>query len=177
VRLPSPLEDLSLVELTYHVDAIARAELSAAGLDRSIWRCPVVLLADVRSVGVQGDERTYGHPFVLGPVCSQEGVTAHWSRLPYDGLEAISTRITNEGRDVNRIVLDLTSKPAGTIEWEEPPPTSRALLLRSMPGAIPTSSPVSGPDRDGLALSISANGSCLTQATRSSELVRNEHVR
>jgi GMP synthase (glutamine-hydrolysing) len=86
---------------------------------------------------VQGDERTYGHPFVLGPVASQEGVTAHWSRLPYDGLEAISTRITNEGRDGNRIVLDLTSKPAGTIEWEEPPPTSRALLLRSMPGAIP----------------------------------------
>ncbi|MFI5099500.1 MAG: glutamine-hydrolyzing GMP synthase [Actinomycetes bacterium] len=99
-------------------DAIARAELSAAGLDRSIWQCPVVLLADVRSVGVQGDGRTYGHPVVLRPVSSEDAMTADWSRIPYDVLERISTRITNEVREVNRVVLDVTSKPPGTIEWE-----------------------------------------------------------
>jgi GMP synthase (glutamine-hydrolysing) len=99
-------------------DAIARAELSAAGLDRDIWQCPVVLLATVRSVGVQGDGRTYGHPVVLRPVSSEDAMTADWTRVPYDVLERISTRITNEVREINRIVLDLTSKPPGTIEWE-----------------------------------------------------------
>jgi len=99
-------------------DAIARAELTAAGLDRDIWQCPVVLLADVRSVGVQGDGRTYGHPIVLRPVSSEDAMTADWTRVPYDVLERISTRITNEVKEVNRVVLDLTSKPPGTIEWE-----------------------------------------------------------
>ncbi|WHT18824.1 glutamine-hydrolyzing GMP synthase [Crossiella sp. CA-258035] len=99
-------------------DAIAREELTAAGLDRTIWQCPVVLLADVRSVGVQGDGRTYGHPVVLRPVSSEDAMTADWTRLPYDVLERISTRITNEVNDVNRVVLDVTSKPPGTIEWE-----------------------------------------------------------
>ncbi|WP_106182083.1 glutamine-hydrolyzing GMP synthase [Prauserella shujinwangii] len=99
-------------------DAIAREELTAAELDRDIWQCPVVLLADVRSVGVQGDGRTYGHPVVLRPVSSEDAMTADWTRLPYDVLERISTRITNEVRDVNRVVLDVTSKPPGTIEWE-----------------------------------------------------------
>ncbi|MGH8889702.1 MAG: glutamine-hydrolyzing GMP synthase [Acidothermaceae bacterium] len=99
-------------------DAIAREELTAAGLDREIWQCPVVLLADVRSVGVQGDGRTYGHPIVLRPVSSEDAMTADWSRLPYDVLARISTRITNEVREVNRVVLDVTSKPPGTIEWE-----------------------------------------------------------
>ncbi len=99
-------------------DSIARAELSVAGLDREIWQCPVVLLADVRSVGVQGDGRTYGHPVVLRPVSSEDAMTADWTRVPYDVLERISTRITNEVREVNRIVLDVTSKPPGTIEWE-----------------------------------------------------------
>ena len=99
-------------------DAIARAELSAAGLDHDIWQCPVVLLADVRSVGVQGDERTYGHPIVLRPVSSEDAMTADWTRVPYEVLERISTRITNEVREVNRVVLDVTSKPPGTIEWE-----------------------------------------------------------
>jgi GMP synthase (glutamine-hydrolysing) len=99
-------------------DAIARAELSAAGLDRDIWQCPVVLLADVRSVGVQGDGRTYGHPVVLRPVSSEDAMTADWTRVPYEVLERISTRITNEVREVNRVVLDVTSKPPGTIEWE-----------------------------------------------------------
>ncbi|MDH2455609.1 glutamine-hydrolyzing GMP synthase [Corynebacterium bovis] len=99
-------------------DAIARAELTAAGLDGTIWQCPVVLLADVRSVGVQGDGRTYGHPVVLRPVTSEDAMTADWTRVPYDVLERISTRITNEVEEVNRVVLDVTSKPPGTIEWE-----------------------------------------------------------
>lgn len=99
-------------------DLIAREELRAAGLDREIWQCPVVLLADVRSVGVQGDGRTYGHPIVLRPVSSEDAMTADWSRIPYEVLEKISTRITNEVREVNRVVLDLTSKPPATIEWE-----------------------------------------------------------
>ncbi|RZT88313.1 GMP synthase (glutamine-hydrolysing) [Pseudonocardia sediminis] len=99
-------------------DAIARDELTTAGLDAEIWQCPVVLLADVRSVGVQGDGRTYGHPIVLRPVSSEDAMTADWTRLPYDVLERISTRITNEVAEVNRVVLDVTSKPPGTIEWE-----------------------------------------------------------
>jgi GMP synthase (glutamine-hydrolysing) len=106
------------LEILRRADAIARAELSAAGLDRDIWQCPVVLLADVRSVGVQGDGRTYGHPVVLRPVSSEDAMTADWTRVPYDVLEKISTRITNEVREVNRVVLDVTSKPPGTIEWE-----------------------------------------------------------
>jgi GMP synthase (glutamine-hydrolysing) len=99
-------------------DAIVRAELSAAGLDRDIWQCPVVLLAAVRSVGVQGDGRSYGYPIVLRPVTSEDAMTADWARLPYPVLATISTRITNEVPEVNRVVLDVTSKPPGTIEWE-----------------------------------------------------------
>lgn len=99
-------------------DAIAREELTAAGLDNQIWQCPVVLLADIRSVGVQGDGRTYGHPIVLRPVSSEDAMTADWTRVPYEVLERISTRITNEVAEVNRVVLDVTSKPPGTIEWE-----------------------------------------------------------
>ncbi|WP_207842671.1 glutamine-hydrolyzing GMP synthase [Williamsia soli] len=99
-------------------DLIAREELTTAGLDNQIWQCPVVLLADVRSVGVQGDGRTYGHPIVLRPVSSEDAMTADWTRIPYEVLEIISTRITNEVPEVNRVVLDVTSKPPGTIEWE-----------------------------------------------------------
>jgi GMP synthase (glutamine-hydrolysing) len=99
-------------------DSIAREELTAASLDQQIWQCPVVLLADVRSVGVQGDGRTYGHPIVLRPVSSEDAMTADWTRVPYEVLERISTRITNEVPEVNRVVLDVTSKPPGTIEWE-----------------------------------------------------------
>ena len=106
------------LDLLREADAIARFELKAAGLDRDIWQCPVVLLADVRSVGVQGDGRTYGNPIVLRPVSSEDAMTADWSRIPYEVLEKISTRITNEVREVNRVVLDVTSKPPGTIEWE-----------------------------------------------------------
>ncbi|HVF04913.1 MAG TPA: glutamine-hydrolyzing GMP synthase [Frankiaceae bacterium] len=106
------------LDVLREADAIAREELSRAGLDRDIWQCPVVLLADVRSVGVQGDGRTYGHPVVLRPVSSEDAMTADWTRVPYDVLARISTRITNEVRAVNRVVLDVTSKPPGTIEWE-----------------------------------------------------------
>jgi GMP synthase (glutamine-hydrolysing) len=106
------------LDLLRRADAIARAELTAAGLDREVWQMPVVLLADVRSVGVQGDGRTYGHPVVLRPVSSEDAMTADWSRLPYDLLSKISNRITNEVDGVNRVVLDVTSKPPGTIEWE-----------------------------------------------------------
>ncbi|WP_054815737.1 glutamine-hydrolyzing GMP synthase [Nocardia arizonensis] len=106
------------LETLRQADAIAREELTAANLDGQIWQCPVVLLADVRSVGVQGDGRTYGHPIVLRPVSSEDAMTADWTRLPYDVLERISTRITNEVAEVNRVVLDVTSKPPGTIEWE-----------------------------------------------------------
>ncbi|CDO09914.1 glutamine-hydrolyzing GMP synthase [Mycolicibacterium cosmeticum] len=108
----------SRLDTLRRADAIAREELTTAGLDHQIWQCPVVLLADVRSVGVQGDGRTYGHPIVLRPVSSEDAMTADWTRVPYDVLERISTRITNEVPEVNRVVLDITSKPPGTIEWE-----------------------------------------------------------
>jgi GMP synthase (glutamine-hydrolysing) len=99
-------------------DAIVREEMSAAGLDTLVWQCPVVLLADVRSVGVQGDGRSYGHPVVLRPVTSEDAMTADWARLPDDVLARISTRVTNEVPEINRVVLDVTSKPPATIEWE-----------------------------------------------------------
>ncbi|MBO0812500.1 MAG: glutamine-hydrolyzing GMP synthase [Microlunatus sp.] len=106
------------LEILREADAIVRAEVTAAGLDRDIWQFPVVLLADVRSVGVQGDGRTYGHPIVLRPVTSEDAMTADWGRLPYDVLERISSKITNAVREVNRVTLDITSKPPATIEWE-----------------------------------------------------------
>ncbi|MGI8328605.1 glutamine-hydrolyzing GMP synthase [Actinomadura scrupuli] len=106
------------LDLLREADAIAREEVTKAGLDRDIWQFPVVLLADVRSVGVQGDGRTYGHPIVLRPVTSEDAMTADWARLPYDVLQRISTRITNEVPGVNRVAVDITSKPPGTIEWE-----------------------------------------------------------
>jgi GMP synthase (glutamine-hydrolysing) len=106
------------LELLRDADAIVREELTQSGMDQEIWQAPVVLLADVRSVGVQGDGRTYGHPIVLRPVSSEDAMTADWSRLPYDLLAKISNRITNEVQGVNRVVLDITSKPPGTIEWE-----------------------------------------------------------
>jgi GMP synthase (glutamine-hydrolysing) len=110
--------DRERLDILRAADLIAREELTAAGLDRDVWQFPVVLLAEVRSVGVQGDGRTYGHPVVLRPVSSEDAMTADWSRLPYDVIARISTRITNEVREINRVVLDVTSKPPGTIEWE-----------------------------------------------------------
>ncbi len=110
--------DRERLDVLRAADQIVRQEIARAGLERDIWQLPVVLLADVRSVGVQGDGRTYGHPIVLRPVTSEDAMTADWSRLPYEVLATISTRITNEVPEVNRVVLDITSKPPGTIEWE-----------------------------------------------------------
>jgi GMP synthase (glutamine-hydrolysing) len=110
--------DAARLATVREADAIAREELEAAGLEREVWQFPVVLLADVRSVGVQGDGRTYAHPIVLRPITSEDAMTADWARLPTEVLERISTRITNEVEDVNRVVLDISSKPPATIEWE-----------------------------------------------------------
>lgn len=117
IRIIGSVDEQRLTVLR-HADQIVRDELSSAGLDDAIWQCPVVLLADVRSVGVQGDGRTYGHPIVLRPVSSEDAMTADWTRIDYDVLARIANRITNEVSDVNRVVLDITSKPPGTIEWE-----------------------------------------------------------
>jgi GMP synthase (glutamine-hydrolysing) len=117
IRIVGEVTETNL-EILREADAIARAELTEAGLDQSIWQFPVVLLADVRSVGVQGDGRTYGHPIVLRPVSSEDAMTADWARLPYELLAKISNRITNEVAAINRVTLDITSKPPGTIEWE-----------------------------------------------------------
>lgn len=106
------------LKILRYADFIAREEMHLAQLDHQVWQCPVVLLAEVRSVGVQGDDRTYGHPIVLRPVSSEDAMTADWSRIPYEVLAKISTRITNEVKKVNRVVLDVTSKPPATIEWE-----------------------------------------------------------
>ncbi|NDB18522.1 MAG: GMP synthase (glutamine-hydrolyzing), partial [Actinobacteria bacterium] len=110
--------DAERLRILRAADAIVREEITRAGLDAGIWQMPVVLLADVRSVGVQGDGRTYGHPIVLRPITSEDAMTADWARLPYEVLAHISNRITNEVREVNRVVLDITSKPPGTVEWE-----------------------------------------------------------
>lgn len=106
------------LDILRRADLIVREELTAAGLDEEIWQCPVVLLADVRSVGVQGDGRTYGHPIVLRPVTSEDAMTADWARVPGDVLARISSKITNSVEEINRVVLDITSKPPATIEWE-----------------------------------------------------------
>ena len=100
-----------------HADAIVREELKMAGLEREIWQSFAVL-PDIRSVGVMGDERTYGYPIVIRAVTSEDAMTADWARIPYDVLETMSSRVINEVPGVNRVVYDITSKPPGTIEWE-----------------------------------------------------------
>ena len=105
------------VEMLQHADAIVREEVKAAGLEREIWQAFAVL-PDIRSVGVMGDERTYGHPIIIRAVTSEDAMTADWARLPYDLLERMSSRIINEVPGVNRVAYDITSKPPGTIEWE-----------------------------------------------------------
>ncbi|NBR67464.1 MAG: glutamine-hydrolyzing GMP synthase [Actinobacteria bacterium] len=100
-----------------HADEIVRHEIRDAGLEREIWQAFAVL-ADIRSVGVMGDERTYGHPIIIRAVTSDDAMTADWARLPHDLLEKMSNRIINEVPGINRVVYDVTSKPPGTIEWE-----------------------------------------------------------
>ena len=99
-------------------DAIVREELRRAGLERGIWQAFAVLLADVRSVGVMGDGRTYEHPIVLRAVTSEDAMTADWARLPHEVLETVASRVVREVPGVNRVVYDVTSKPPGTIEWK-----------------------------------------------------------
>ena len=105
------------VAILQRADAIVRAEVAAAGLERELWQAFAVL-ADIRSVGVMGDERTYAHPIIIRAVTSDDAMTADWARLPYDLLETMSSRIINEVAGVNRVAYDITSKPPGTIEWE-----------------------------------------------------------
>ncbi|MGK2939777.1 MAG: glutamine-hydrolyzing GMP synthase [Solirubrobacteraceae bacterium] len=105
------------LDLLRDADYIFQDEIRRAGLYRELWQSFCVL-PDVRTVGVQGDERTYGAVVVLRAVTSDDAMTADWARLPYDLLEQIASRMINELRDVNRVVLDITSKPPGTIEWE-----------------------------------------------------------
>ena len=98
-------------------DAILQEEVRRAALERELWQCFAVLPA-IRSVGVQGDERTYAYPIVIRAVTSDDAMTADWARLPYDLLETVSSRIINEVPEVNRVALDVSSKPPATIEWE-----------------------------------------------------------
>jgi GMP synthase (glutamine-hydrolysing) len=105
------------VAVLQEADAIVRQEIAAAGLEREIWQAFAVL-ADIRTVGVMGDERTYAHPIIIRAVTSDDAMTADWARLPYELLETLSNRIINEVDGINRVAYDITSKPPGTIEWE-----------------------------------------------------------
>ena len=105
------------VDILQRADAILQDEIKKAGLYRELWQCFAILPA-IRSVGVQGDERTYAYPIAIRAVKSDDAMTADWARLPYDLLEKVSSRIINEVPEVNRVVYDISSKPPSTIEWE-----------------------------------------------------------
>ncbi len=106
------------LEILRDADYVLQDEIRGAGMYRDLWQSFCVLPGDLRTVGVQGDERTYGYVVVIRAVTSDDAMTADWARLPYDLLERIASRMINEIRQVNRVVLDITSKPPGTIEWE-----------------------------------------------------------
>ena len=106
------------LEILRNADAIVTQEIRAAGMNKQVWQSFAILPADLRSVGVMGDERTYAYPIVVRAVKSEDAMTADWVRFPYEVLERISTRVTNEVEHVNRVVYDITSKPPATIEWE-----------------------------------------------------------
>jgi GMP synthase (glutamine-hydrolysing) len=99
-------------------DRVVREEITRAGLERETWQAFAILLAEVRSVGVMGDGRTYEHPIVVRAVTSEDAMTADWARLPYEVLDRIAQRVIREVPGVNRVAYDVTSKPPGTIEWE-----------------------------------------------------------
>jgi len=105
------------VRILQDADLIVREEIAEAGLERKLWQSFAVL-ADIKSVGVMGDQRTYAHPIIIRAVNSEDVMTADWARLPYDLLEKMSNRIINEVAEINRVAYDITSKPPGTIEWE-----------------------------------------------------------
>jgi GMP synthase (glutamine-hydrolysing) len=116
IRILGEIDEEKL-EILREADYIVRQEVNRQGVYDDYWQAFAVLLP-VRSVGVMGDQRTYAYPIVLRFVSSEDGMTADWSRVPYDLLELISNRIVNEVKGVNRVVYDITSKPPGTIEWE-----------------------------------------------------------
>jgi GMP synthase (glutamine-hydrolysing) len=117
VRYVGEVDRVSLT-IVRAADHVVREEIRRAGLDRETWQAFCVLLADVRSVGVMGDGRSYEHPVVLRAVTSEDAMTADWARLPHDVLDGVASRIVREVPGVNRVVYDITSKPPGTIEWE-----------------------------------------------------------
>lgn len=116
IRIIGTIDEEKL-EILRNADAIIRDEIKETGMNRDIWQSFAVL-PDIKSVGVMGDERTYGYPIVFRAVTSDDAMTADWARIPYELMERISGRIVNEVQSVNRVVYDITSKPPGTIEWE-----------------------------------------------------------
>jgi GMP synthase (glutamine-hydrolysing) len=117
VRIVGEVDAESLA-MVRGADHIVREEMRRAGLDRETWQAFCVLLAEVRSVGVMGDGRTYEHPVILRAVTSEDAMTADWARLPHEVLDKIASRVVREVPGINRVAYDVTSKPPGTIEWE-----------------------------------------------------------